>query len=149
MGAGFADDETDGHIDNIACFAAPARVLVGVPAFETSPDRESVRHAMRRLKAARDSKGRALEIVEIPQPIHPRIDWRGRPLNASYINFLFVNGGVLVPMFDDKQDEPALSVFHSLFSDREIVPIEASVVLQGGGGLHCIALAQPDSPGQS
>src|SRR5262249_44891830 len=57
LGEGFADDETAGHIDNIACFAAPGRVIVGIPP-RSHPDFEPVQEAVRRLRTARDAEGR-------------------------------------------------------------------------------------------
>src|SRR2546423_2919503 len=53
----FSDYETDGHIDNIACFAAPGRVILGVPHSRSHPDYQVVRDAMRALGAARDAQG--------------------------------------------------------------------------------------------
>ncbi len=88
LGEGFSDDETDGHIDNIACFVAPGRVLVGVPSSKSHPDYEPVMEAIRRLSLCARCAGRALEIVELAQPLEQRTDARGRLLQASYyINF--------------------------------------------------------------
>ena len=79
LGEGFSDDETDGHVDNIACFAAPGRVIVGVPASQSHPDYAPVQEALRRLKATTRRQGRALEIVELPQPkkIAPGLERHG------------------------------------------------------------------------
>ena len=49
LGDGFSDEETDGHIDNIACFAAPGRVIVGIPQ-RSHPDFAPVQEALRRLR---------------------------------------------------------------------------------------------------
>lgn len=143
LGEGFSDDETDGHVDNIACFAAPGRVLVGVPHARSHPDFEPVIEAIRRLKAARDAEGRPLEVIEIVQPRKSRHDWRGRPLQASYINFYLANGGLLMPGFDDPHDEKARDALAACFPGRDVLQIDALDIVEGGGGIHCITQQEP------
>ncbi len=142
LGEGFSDEETDGHIDNIACFVAPGRALIGIPP-KAHPDYEPVRDALARLRAAHDARGRALEIIEIAQPEKIREDWQGRVLASSYINFYLPNGGVVMPSFDDPQDEKARAVLASCFPDRDILQIDALDIVQGGGGIHCITQQEP------
>ena len=142
LGDGFADDETDGHVDNIACFAAPGRVILGIPP-RTHPDFAPAQEAMRRLKAARDAEGRSFEIVELPQPHKTRQSWAGTLLPASYVNFYLVNGGVIMPAFGDKNDEQARSILAQCFPDRDIMQIDALDIVQGGGGIHCITQQEP------
>jgi agmatine deiminase len=139
----FSDEETDGHIDNIACFASPGRVLLGVPAMKSHPDFEAVAEARRTLAQARDAQGRALEIVELVQPQTMRRDWRGRPLAASYVNFYLANGGAVMPGFDDPADAAARAVLADCFPDRKIVQVEILDIVQGGGGIHCITQQEP------
>jgi agmatine deiminase len=143
LGEDFSDDETDGHIDNIACFVAPGRVLVGVPSSKSHPDYEPVMEAIRRLSSARDAHGRALEIVELAQPLEQRTDARGRLLQASYVNFYLPNGGVVMPAFDDPNDEKARAVLADCFPDRDILQIDALDIVEGGGGIHCITQQEP------
>jgi agmatine deiminase len=139
----FSDEETDGHIDNIACFAAPGRVLLGVPPMKSHPDFDAVAAARRALVEARDAQGRALEIVELVQPHSMRLDWRGRPLAASYVNFYLANGGVVMPGFDDPADAAARAVLADCFPDRKIVQVDVLDIVQGGGGIHCITQQEP------
>jgi len=143
LGEGFADDETDGHVDNIACFAAGGRVIVGVPASRAHPDWAPVEEAIRRLKNARDADDRCLDVVELVQPGTHRADWRGRMLATSYINFYLPNGGVVMPSFDDPHDEHARSVLADCFPGRDILQIDALDIVQGGGGIHCITQQEP------
>jgi agmatine deiminase len=143
LGEGFSDDETDGHVDNIACFVAPGRVLLGVPASKSHPDYEPAIEAMRRLADARDARGRAVEIVEIEQPSKRRSDWRGRPLQSSYVNFYLPNAGVVMPAFDDPNDERARAVIADCFPGRDILQIDALDIVEGGGGIHCITQQEP------
>lgn len=146
LGDGFSDIETDGHVDNIACFIAPGRVLVGVPSSPSLPDAGPVNEAIRRLKEARDAAGRAIEVVELPQPRRARFDWRGRMLQASYVNFYIANGGIVMPAFDDPNDDKAQAVLADCFPGRDILQVEVLDLLQGGGGIHCIALGEPAAP---
>jgi len=142
LGDGFSDDETDGHVDNIACFVAPGRVIVGIPP-KTHPDHGPVQDVLRRLSAARDAEGRGLEIVELPQPRKQRLSWSGRLLGASYVNFYLANGAVIMPAFDDRHDEEARGIVAQCFPGRDIMQIDALDIVQGGGGIHCITQQEP------
>lgn len=143
LGSGFSDDETDGHVDNIACFAQPGRVIVGVPSSPSLPDAAPVKEAIRRLQRERDAKGRALEVVELPQPRRVHFDWRGRILQTSYVNFYLANGGIVMPSFDDPNDDKAEAVLAACFPGRDVLQVEVLDLLQGGGGIHCISLGEP------
>ena len=142
LGAGFSDTETDGHIDNIACFAGPGRVIVGIPP-KSHPDHQPVRAAMQRLRNARDAEGRILDIVELPQPKKQRMSWSGGLLHASYVNFYLANGAVIMPAFDDPNDVKARTIVADCFPGRDIMQIDALDIVQGGGGIHCITQQEP------
>ena len=142
LGSGFSDVETDGHVDNIACFAAPGRVIVGIPN-HNHPDHEPVNKAIRRLREARDANGRSLEIIELPQPKKLRPSWSGSLLQASYVNFYLANGAIVMPAFGDANDENARTVLAACFPGRDIMQIDALDIVQGGGGIHCITQQEP------
>jgi agmatine deiminase len=143
LGDGFSDDETDGHVDNIACFVAPGRVLAGMQPSRSHPDYEPAREVLRRLKAARDANGDTIDVIEIEQPRKERMDWNGRLMQASYINFYLPNGGVVMPSFDDPNDEKARALLATCFPDRDILQIDALDIVEGGGGIHCITQQEP------
>ncbi len=143
LGDGFSDDETDGHVDNIACFVAPGRVLVGMPASRAHPDFAPAREAVRRLTEARDAQGLRIETVEIEQPLTPRTDRNGRLLQSSYVNFYLPNGGVVMPSFGDPNDEKARAVIAACFPGRDVLQIDALDIVEGGGGIHCITQQEP------
>lgn len=140
----FADVETDGHVDNIACFAAPGRIVLGVPSSRAHPDFEAVAALKRVLREYHDARGRRFEIVEISQPQRQAIDWRGRQLAASYVNFYLPNGGLVMPSFDDPSDLSARAILADCFPEREIVQIDAHALVEGGGGIHCITQQEPE-----
>ena len=138
---GFEDDETDGHIDNIAAFVAPGRVALNMPTEVSDPNWPVMQAARETLMEARDASGNALEIVEVPQPAR-QMGHRGR-LPKSYLNFYLANGAVIVPAFDDPLDGDAAGLFRDLFPDREVVQVAATDIVEGGGGIHCITQQQP------
>ena len=143
LGSGFADSETDGHIDNIACFAGPGRVILGVPAHKNHPDSPAVAEAARCLKGARDAEGRFLQVIDLPQPKRPPLGLNGQFLPASYVNFYLANGAVIMPAFDDPNDERARAILADCFPGRDIMQIDALDIVRGGGGIHCVTQQEP------
>lgn len=142
LGEGLEDDETDGHVDNIACFAGPGRVMLYTPQDKNGLNGRVMRDNRARLAAARDAQGRAFEIIDVPEPA-PRERFDGRRLDMSYINFYFANYGIVMPSFDDAMDQVAAEVMAKTFPDRRIVQVNALDIVQGGGGIHCITQQQP------
>ena len=142
LGEGLDDDETDGHVDNIACFAGQGRVLVHMPEDPQSANYRVMRDNVARLRAARDASGNAFNIIELPEPAR-RERHDGRRLEMSYVNFYFANYGIVMPSFDDPADETAAAIMTQLFPERRIVQTPASDIAQGGGGIHCITQQQP------
>jgi agmatine deiminase len=70
--------------------------------------------------------------------------WRLPVLPASYVNYLLVNGGIIVPQFRQKKnDERALDILREIFPHREIVGIDCLDLVEEGGTLHCISQQQP------
>jgi agmatine deiminase len=140
LGEGLADDETDGHVDNVACFAGSNRVLLHMP--KDGENRRAMQDNLARLKSARDLMGRPFEVIELPEPeAQERED--GRRLLLSYVNFCFTNYGLVMPAFDDPADADAASTMARVFPDRRIVQVPALDIVQGGGGIHCITQQQP------
>jgi agmatine deiminase len=137
LGDGFSDDETDGHVDNIACFAAPGTVILGIPDSPDHPDAPAIRIARARLKAA------GLDVIELLQPRIIRRDARGRLLQASYVNFYLCNGGLIMPSFDDPHDVRAQATLAAAFPGRDISVVPALPIVAGGGGIHCITQQEP------
>lgn len=145
---GIAGDETDGHVDNVACFVGPGRLLLQVAGPE---DDENFRRSEANRAALHDwqeSSGRTLELIEIEQP-PVRLDPAGRRLARSYINFYLANGAVIAPVFGAEAretDERLLSCLSELFPDRRIVPVDGSELVTEGGSVHCITQQLPVRP---
>jgi agmatine deiminase len=159
LGAGVPEDETGGHIDNLACFVRPGVVLLSWCDDPADPHYEVSRDAQARLLAARDAKGRSITVERIPMPTPmsytadevnglDRADLRtqreaGGRLAASYVNFYIANGAVIAPRFGTPTDEAARAKLASLFPQREIVMVPGREILLGGGNIHCITQQQP------
>jgi agmatine deiminase len=138
------DDDTDGHVDNVACFVEPGVVMVQGCDDPTAPDHDRLAINRRCLSGARDAAGRRLEVVEVP--VLPRaVVGRGdRPV--PYLNFYVCNGAVVVPVCGHPADEKVLALIGSHYPGREVVPVPGAVLAHGGGGVHCITQQVPSAP---
>ncbi|MAA87294.1 MAG: agmatine deiminase [Haliea sp.] len=159
---GMFNDETDGHVDNFCCFVAPGEVLLCWTDDAKDPNYSRCRAALEVLEASHDAKGRTLRVhtIPIPAPLYAILeseggaigqvpDKLGRPerLAASYVNFLIVNGGIVMPGFDDPMDAVARDTLESLFPGRQVVMVPGGEILLGGGNIHCITQQQPRPSG--
>jgi agmatine deiminase len=163
LGKGVFNDETDGHIDNLACFARPGEVVLG-----WTDNKRDVQHAIsldawERLQDARDARGRRLKVHKLPMPrplainekeaagVISREGSKARPagerLAGSYVNFYIANGGIVMPLLDSKTDKIAAAKLKRLFPERRVVGVPAREVLLGGGNIHCITQQVPEGGG--
>ena len=156
---GVHNDETTGHVDNLACFLRPGVIAFTWTDDKTDPQYARSAEAYDYLMSITDAQGRRLEIHKIHQPDPILIAEEesagvqavegtlpreaGDRMAASYINFYFCNGGAIVPTFDDPHDTAALKKLQSLLPDREVVGVPAREILLGGGNIHCITQQQP------
>jgi agmatine deiminase len=159
LGAGVWGDETDGHVDNLACFAAPGVVLLTRADDQGDPQHAVSTDALARLSTATDARGRALEVITLPSPgplelsaaeargvqsvagTQPRR--AGDRLAASYVNFYLGNAGVVFPLLDERHDEEAREILAGCFPDRRVVGVPAREILLGGGNIHCVTQQVP------
>ncbi len=135
---GLYADETSGHVDNICCFIGPTTVLLLWTNDPTHPNYERFRQAEEILTA------NGLAVEKIPEP--PLHNHNGKPLPLSYVNFVFVNGGVILPAFGkeaEKADKAAAQTLRRLFPQREIVQLPTLDIVKGGGNIHCITQQIP------
>jgi agmatine deiminase len=162
-------DETDGHIDNVARFAAPGVVMLTWTDDQDDPQWERSNEALAILREARDARGRPLEVVTLHQPgpititaeeaagvdpvpgSQPRR--AGERLAGSYVNSYIGNGIVVLPVFDDPHDAAAIATYERIFPGRRILTVPGREILLGGGNVHCITQQVPvgrpsvDGPG--
>lgn len=142
LNKGLVGDETDGHIDEIACFIAPGKVLCLITQDKQDPNYFILQENLEILRSTTDAKGRKLEVYTVEQPPATYLD--EERLTLSYINFYLANKGIVMPAFGhDQQDKAAYQLFKSLFPGYQITQIDALDVFAGGGGIHCITQQQP------
>jgi agmatine deiminase len=142
---GIEGDDTDGHIDDLARFIDSATIIACVEKDKGSPNHAVLDDNLGRLRGFSGPGGRGFEVIEIHLPEACEVPgWRLPVLPASYVNFLIVNGGVLVPTFRQrKNDDRALGMLRELFGDREVIGIDCLDLVEEGGTLHCISQQQP------
>jgi agmatine deiminase len=134
LGEGLMHDHTDGHVDNLARFVAPGRLVIPEPAAD-DPNRQIYEDA------ARAAAGHDVEIVRIPSP--GRVLRDDEIIPASYMNFYIGNAAVVVPQYGAPNDAAAVAAIQALFPDRVAVGLHADAILTGGGSFHCISQQIP------
>jgi agmatine deiminase len=135
LGNGIAGDDTHGHVDDITRFVNATTIVTVIEKDKNDPNYTHLRENMKRLKAARDAKGKDFTIAELPMP-KPLI-FEGQLLPASYANFLIANNIVLVPSFNDPNDRVALNILADLFPKHDVIGIYCGDFVWGLGTIHC------------
>jgi agmatine deiminase len=138
------DEGTDGHVDNVACFVKPGKILALSCSDKQDPFYDKINENLEILKTTLDSKGNFLDIIELEMSYKRLIPNDDEP--SSYINFYIANKGIVMPSFDDqKADIRAKDIIQSAFPDRKIITINGIDISMGGGNVHCITQQQPMS----
>ncbi len=144
IGGELAGDDTDGHVDQLARFVAPGRVVAARQPDRLDPNHAALEANLASLTSLRDAADRRLEVIAIDVPA--RFAFEGVQLPASHLNYLVANGLVAVPVFGGPTDEPALRTLEACFPGRVIEPVDCSALVRGRGALHCITRDEPAPP---
>jgi agmatine deiminase len=144
-GGSLAGDDTDSHIDQLARFVAPGKVVVAMSANADVVNAEALKRQRQCLSESTDADGRTLEIIELLTP--PARFVQGERVPESYCNFYLANEIVVVPRFGHrKSDERAASILQEQFPDRTIETLDTSDMIWGLGAIHCATQQQPAVP---
>ncbi len=135
LGDGLVADHTDGHVDNLARFVAPATVAIPQASTADDPNGEIFDGAA----ACAQSCG--LNVVRLPSAGRYEIDGEIAP--ASYMNFYIGNKVVVVPQYGVANDAEAVAQIATLFPGRKVVGLFSRALLRGGGSFHCISQQIP------
>lgn len=156
-------DETNEHVDNVCAFLKPGEVVLAWTDDTSDPQYELSKQCLDYLEGVRDAKGRKITVHKLPIPDHPVCltetevegyafeegeDTRetGERLAASYVNFYFSNGAVVMPVFggeNEESDMRAVALMQQWNPGRKVIPVYARDILTGGGNIHCITQQIP------
>lgn len=157
---GIYNDETNEHVDNMACFIKPGVVALAWTTNKNDPQYKFSQEAYKVLKNSTDAQGRSIEIVKIkvPEPIYmskveskgiksgkyaAKARVEGDRLAASYINFYQGEKFVILPAFGVKEDKLAKETIQKLYPEKEVIQFNTKEILLGGGNVHCITMQIP------
>jgi len=148
LAEGIVGDDTDGHIDDLARFVSPTKVVCAVEEDPADANYEILQDNLQRLRHMTDAHGQLLEIVTLPMPGvvgGASTDTRNLDrLPASYANFYIANNVVLAPIFGHRNDARALKTLQQVFADRRVVGINCEPLVWGMGAIHCVTQQQPE-----
>lgn len=134
------EDITDYHIDSLARFTGPGRVLMNLP---RSPSYDDPFHAA--ALNTRDVLRARLEVDVIPEPDHPRV--KHVDFVASYANFYACNGAIIAAEFGDPEtDAIAVEALKRHYPGREVISLNVDPLGEAGGGIHCATMQLPQAP---
>jgi agmatine deiminase len=139
---GIDGDDTDGHVDDLARFISPTKIVIGMEDDPKDSNCKVLKSARKQLEKLRDQDGKPFEIIEIPMP--GVVEFDGQRLPATYVNFYFVNGALLVPTYRHKKnDKRAIEILQRHLPDREVIGIDCVELIWGLGAIHCLSQQQP------
>ncbi|MFT4287116.1 agmatine deiminase family protein [Nocardioides sp.] len=132
---------TRGHVDIVATFTAPGRVLLHDQRDASHPDHALGEELAELLAEATDAAGRRLQVTRLPAPATLTDDegW----VDYSYVNHFVLNGAVVACAFDDPVDAEAAEILAEAYPGRAVIPVDARALFARGGGVHCITQQQP------
>lgn len=150
--------ETNGHIDDVACYIRPGEVACIWTDDPNHPFYAAAQAAYKTLSEATDAKGRKLKVYKMcmtKEPCYLKDAWsidtatgaipreEGEISIASYMNFLITNNAIILPQYGDENDALAVQQAQEMFPGYTIEPVMTTEVAYGGGNIHCITQQQP------
>src|SRR5690606_1311322 len=141
LGDGIVGDDTDGHIDDITRFVNHNTVLTVVEENTEDENYSILQENLETLRSFRLPNGESLHIVELPMP--SAVIYDDTRLPASYANFYIANEVVIVPIFNDANDQRALDIIQDCFPTRKVIGINSIDIIWGLGSFHCLSQQQP------
>ena len=134
-------DDTDSHIDTLARFVDNNTIVYQSCDDIADKNYKELKAMENELKTFRTLKQTPYKLIPLP-PIEPKY-YEDDRLPATYANFLIINGAVIVPTYNDKNDNKALEIFKTLFPKRDIIGCDCSTLIKQHGSLHCVTMQYP------
>lgn len=87
--------------------------------------------------------GEPFKLVELPFP-DPIYDEEGERLPATYANFLIMNNKVLMPSYNQPQNDTLATVaLQKAFPNHQVVTVDCRALIKQHGSLHCVTMQLP------
>jgi agmatine/peptidylarginine deiminase len=140
-------DDTDGHVDTLARFA-PGNRIVYVKCYDEKDEHyESLSKMEAELKDFVNSENERYELVPLPLPTAIYDKDNGERLPATYANYYYVKGAILLPVYNVSTDKEAIETMRRAFGPEgyEIVPVDCCALIRQHGSLHCSTMQYPSS----
>lgn len=142
LNGGIEGDDTDGHIDDLARFISPTQIVIGIEDDPKDANYRTLQRVRRQIDKLRDQDGRSFQVIEIPMP--GVVEHDGQRLPATYVNFYFVNGALLVPTYRHRRnDRRALETLQRHLPKHKVIGIDCVELIWGLGAIHCLTQQQP------
>ncbi|WP_273404195.1 agmatine deiminase family protein [Campylobacter avium] len=122
-------DDTDSHIDTLARFIDENTVAI------SSCTDEQDEHYAELLAMKQELLKEDFKLLELPLPSAKF--YEGKKLAATYANFIFINNALIVPTYNDKNDELVLQKLQKALPDKDVIGLDALVFVRQNGSLHC------------
>ena len=136
-------DDTDGHIDTIVRVCPDNTLLYVGCDDENDPQYADLKAIENQLQQATDADGRPYRLLKLPMPDALYDD--GDRLPATYANFLIINGAVIVPTYNQEEnDARALELVAEAFPGYDIIGIDSQTIVRQHGSIHCLKMQYPE-----
>jgi agmatine/peptidylarginine deiminase len=137
-------DDTDAHIDTLVRFCSANTIAYTSCDDINDKHYATLKNMEAQLKAFRTQTNEAYRLVPLPMP-QPIFDEDGQRLPANYANFLIINHAVLVPVYDDPNDEKAISRLAGCFPHHKMIATPCRPLVHQYGSLHCMTMQFPEA----
>ncbi len=125
-------DDTDSHIDMIARFLDSNTIAY----IKCENEDDEHFEELKEMEDELQKTGFKLAPLPLPSPVF----FDGKRVPATYLNFLLINDAILVPQYNDKNDEKILTFFNNFYKNRDIIPIDSTILIREHGSIHCATI---------
>jgi len=122
-------DDTDSHVDTLARFIAHDTIAYA------SCDDPADEHFEELAAMKKELESTGFKLVSLPLP--KAKFYGGKRLGCTYANFIFINGAVIVPTYNDDNDKIVLERLARELPNHKIIGVDSLVFVRQNGSLHC------------
>ena len=136
-------DDTDGHVDTLARLCPHDTIAYVQCTDAADPHYQELQLMEEELREMRTAQGNPFSLLPLPMA-EPAYDEEGNRLPATYANFLFINGAILMPTYGTPDtDSEAIRRMQVAFPEYEIIGINCRSLIIQHGSLHCCTMQFP------